>query len=79
MGLASGVDLGAEVGSGGARLGEVAREDWLHERSENDLGTTARLLEKALNNIGGLDLPGLGQSHPKDKDELESVVEGWIH
>lgn len=40
MGLAGGVDLGAEVGSGRARVGEVAREDGLEEGSEDDLGTT---------------------------------------
>lgn len=22
-------------------------------------------------------VPGLGKGHPKDKDELEGVVEGW--
>lgn len=37
MGLASGVDLGAEVGGSGARLGEVAGEDWLDEGAEDDL------------------------------------------
>lgn len=42
MGLASRVDLGAEVGGGGARLGEVAGEDWLNERAEDDLGATIR-------------------------------------
>jgi hypothetical protein len=40
MGLASGVDLRAEVGGGGAGagVGEVAGEDWLEERAEDDLG-----------------------------------------
>lgn len=41
MGLASSVGLGAEVGSGGAGLREVAGEDWLDEGAEDDLGTTA--------------------------------------
>ena len=41
VGLASGVDLGAEVGSGRAGLGEVAGEDGLDEGAEDDLGTTA--------------------------------------
>jgi hypothetical protein len=38
--LASRVGLGAEVGSGGARLGEVAGEDGLDEGAEDDLGAT---------------------------------------
>jgi len=41
MGLASRVDLGAEVGRGGASLGEVAREDWLDEGAEDDLGSSS--------------------------------------
>jgi hypothetical protein len=41
MGLASSVGVGAEVGSRGARLGEVAREDGLEERAEDNLGTAA--------------------------------------
>jgi hypothetical protein len=40
VGLASRVDLGTEVGGGGAGLGEVAGEDGLEERAEDDLGTT---------------------------------------
>lgn len=40
MGLASRVDLGAEVGSGRTGVGEVAREDGLEEGSEDDLSTT---------------------------------------
>jgi hypothetical protein len=47
MGLASGVDLGAEVGSGGAGLGEVAGEDGLEERSEDDLGATTEHVSEA--------------------------------
>ena len=42
MGLASRVDLGTEVGSGGAGLGEVAGEDGLEERAEDDLGATVQ-------------------------------------
>jgi hypothetical protein len=42
VGLASRVDLCAEVGSGGAGLGEVAGEDGLEERAEDDLGATTR-------------------------------------
>ena len=42
VGLASRVNLGAEIGSSGTRLGEVAREDGLDEGAEDDLGTTAR-------------------------------------
>lgn len=41
VGLASRIGLGAEVGRGGAALGEVAGEDRLEERTEDDLGTTA--------------------------------------
>ena len=41
MRLAGRVGLGAEVGGGGARLREVAREDGLEEGAEDDLGTTA--------------------------------------
>ena len=41
VGLASGVDLGAEICGGRAGLGEVAREDWLEEGAEDDLGATA--------------------------------------
>lgn len=40
MGLASRVGLRAKVGGSGARLREVAGEDWLDERAEDDLGTT---------------------------------------
>jgi hypothetical protein len=41
VGLASRVGLGAEVGRGGAALGEVAGEDRLEEGPEDNLGTTA--------------------------------------
>jgi hypothetical protein len=47
MRLASGVDLSAEVGSGGAGFGEVAGEHGLDERSEDDLGATIGVLTKA--------------------------------
>jgi hypothetical protein len=40
MGLARSVGVGAQVGGGGARLGEVAREYGLEERAEDDLGAT---------------------------------------
>lgn len=39
--LAGGVDLGAEVGGSGATLREVAGENRLDERAEDQLGTTA--------------------------------------
>ena len=42
VGLASRVNLGAEIGSSGSRLGEVAREDGLDEGAEDNLGTTAK-------------------------------------
>lgn len=41
MGLASRVCASAEVSGGGAGLGEVAREDGLDERAEDDLGAAA--------------------------------------
>ena len=40
VGLASRVNLSAEIGSSGSGLREVAREDGLEERTEDDLGTT---------------------------------------
>lgn len=42
VGLASRVNLGAEIGSSGSGLREVAREDGLDEGTENDLGTATR-------------------------------------
>jgi hypothetical protein len=42
VGLASRVNLGAEIGSSGSRFGEVAREDGLEEGTEDNLGTTAK-------------------------------------
>jgi hypothetical protein len=41
MRLAGGVDLSTKVGGSGATLREVAREDGLDERAEDQLGTTA--------------------------------------
>lgn len=41
VGLAGGVGLGAEVCGGGAGLGEVAGEDGVEERAEDDLGAAA--------------------------------------
>lgn len=35
------VSLRAEVGRCGSTLGEVSREDWLNERAEYDLSTSA--------------------------------------
>jgi hypothetical protein len=48
VGLASRVNLSAKVGSGGARLGEVAREDGLEEGTEDDLGTTVEGQSKSV-------------------------------
>ena len=39
--LAGRVGLGAEVGGGGAGLGEVAGEDGMEEGAEDDLGATS--------------------------------------
>jgi hypothetical protein len=51
--LASRVGLGAEVSGGRAGLGEVAREDWLEEGAEDDLGATRRSqMEMMLERIG---------------------------
>lgn len=44
VGLASRVNFSAEVGSSGASLGEVAREDRLEEGAEDDLSTTVGCL-----------------------------------
>lgn len=44
VGLASRVGLGAEIGSNGSGLGEIARENRLEEGAEDDLGTTFKLL-----------------------------------
>lgn len=40
MGLASGVNLGTEVSGSRAAVGEVAGENGLDERAEDQLGTT---------------------------------------
>lgn len=39
--------MGAEVSSGGARLGEVAGEDGLEEAAEDDLGAAVGLVSHA--------------------------------
>jgi hypothetical protein len=65
MRLASGVGLGTEVGSGGARLGKVAREDWLKERSEDDLGTTTQLLVHGVEHYGTVGLTQSGEGTSK--------------
>jgi hypothetical protein len=77
VGLASRVSRCTEVGSGGARLGEVAGEDWLQEGAEDDLGATS-CCQHAIRALGTwLSLRSLGKSHPKDEDELEGVVKGY--
>jgi len=43
VGLACRVGLGAEVSGGGAGLGEVAREDGLEERAEDDLSAARNM------------------------------------
>lgn len=75
VGLASRVNLGAEIGSSGPRLREVAGEDGLDERAEDDLGTTASC-QHMHHSFGDVYLRGLGKSHPQNEDELEGVVEG---
>lgn len=75
VGLASRVNLGAKVGSSGARLGEVAREDGLEEGTEDDLGTTVEC-QFLFMCFDACNLRGLGKSHPQDENKLESVVEG---
>lgn len=75
MGLAGRVDLGAEIGGGGAGFREVAGEDGLEERAEDDLGATVSCeLRSCIEHFGGL--RSLGKSHPEDQDKLEGVVEG---
>lgn len=76
MGLASRVDLGAEVGGGGAGLGEVAGEDWLEKRAEDDLGAAVGCQYSHGGQVGWLYVRSLGQGHPEDQNELEGVVEG---
>jgi hypothetical protein len=77
VGLASGVDLGAEVGSGGARLREVAGEDGLEEGSEDNLGATI-WCQSVPCKRGKLEyLRSLGKCHPEDQDKFEGVVEGY--
>lgn len=75
VGLASRVNLSAEVGSSGARLGEVAREDGLDEGAEDDLGTTVECQLRSEFSAMSV-LRSLGKSHPQNEDELEGVVEG---
>lgn len=55
----------------------MAREDWLDERSEEDLSTTMTVLVRSrdLLQVSESSLPKLGKSHPEDKDKLESIVE----
>jgi hypothetical protein len=76
VGLASRVDLRAEVGGSGAGLGEVAGEDGLKERAEDNLGATAKMLERAYDAKDQMNLRSLGESHPEDENKLEGVVEG---
>jgi hypothetical protein len=38
------VGLGTKVGGCGTRAREIASEDWLHERAEDDLGPTLKIL-----------------------------------
>lgn len=56
--LGGGVSLRSEVSGGAAGLRKESGEDWLNDRSENDLSAV-----------------GHGQSHPKDEDEFEDIVE----
>lgn len=39
--VTSSVNLGTEVGSSGTRSGEIASEDWLDERTEDDLSSAS--------------------------------------
>jgi hypothetical protein len=75
VGLASRVNLRAEVGSSRARLGEVARENGLEEGAEDDLGTTIKCQSKS-ESSGVSALRSLGERHPQNEDELKGVVEG---
>jgi hypothetical protein len=69
--------LGTEVG-GGSALAEEAADHRLEERVEDDLGTAGLGQSfRSCSGVGNIILPGLGESHPEDQDELEDVVEGW--
>jgi hypothetical protein len=68
--------LGTEVG-GSTALAEEAADQRLEERVEDDLGTAGLGQSFASSlGIGRVIIPGLGESHPEDQDELEDVVEG---
>jgi hypothetical protein len=77
VGLASRVGVSAEVSCGGAGLREVAAEDGLEERVEDDLSAAAGFVSFFGNLHCGVcgNIRGRGESHPKDQDELEGVVE----
>lgn len=65
VGLASRVSLGAEIGSDGSRLGEVAREDGLEEGAEDDLGATFEC--QLLNRVSDLGLLTQSGAEPSTK------------
>lgn len=44
--VTSSINLGTEVGSSGTRSREVAGEDWLDERAEDDLSTTGSFVSR---------------------------------
>ena len=80
MGLGSLICLGSKIGGGRPRLGEIAGEERLKERTEDDLSTA---VTKSLAFIIPIeycsaDVPSLRKGHPQYKDEFECVIKGWI-
>jgi len=77
MGLASRIDLCTEIGSGRARVGEIAGEYRLEEGAEDDLGTTVICqlgMQSLLCRSGSR---SLGKRHPENEHKLEGVVESY--
>lgn len=54
----------------------MAREDWLEEGAEDELGTAVSplVIIRALG-VGETGIPSLGKSKPEGEDKLECVVE----
>ena len=70
------VGRGAEIGGSGATLLEEAGEHWLNHRAEHNLSAaTVKGLAHTCSSTFGMYIPSLRESHPQNKNELESVVE----
>jgi len=79
VGLGRLVSLGAKIGGGRSALAEEAGEDWVENRSEDDLSTavSSHQSRALFRQRMSASLPELGKGHPQDKDKLEGVVEGY--